>query len=90
MSRITEVEIVEFSFTARNLGQSADNAQAVYNIGYKPNASLELTKFAVAIRYRRRRRGRICRAVGRHARHDGADPLARAEPPRPRPATSAS
>ena len=50
MSRITEVEIVEFSFTARNLGQSADNAQAVYNIGYKPNASLELTKFAVAIR----------------------------------------
>src|SRR5215208_6894724 len=50
MSRITEVEIVEFSFTARNLGQSAHNAQAVYNIGYKPNASLELTKFAVAIR----------------------------------------
>src|SRR5215212_9865316 len=50
MSRITEVEIVEFSFTAKNLGQSADNAQAVYNIGYKPNASLELTKFAVAIR----------------------------------------
>ena len=50
MSRITEVEIVEFAFTAKNLGQSAADAQAVYNIGYKPNASLELTKFAIAIR----------------------------------------
>ena len=50
MARITEVEIVEFSFTARNLGMAAENAQAVYNIGYKPNSSLELTKYAVVIR----------------------------------------
>ena len=50
MTRISEVEIVEFSFKARNLGPSAENARAVYNIGYKPNSELELTKFAVVIR----------------------------------------
>jgi L-alanine-DL-glutamate epimerase-like enolase superfamily enzyme len=36
--------------TAPNLGRSAENAQVVYNTGYRPNASLELTKFAVVIR----------------------------------------
>jgi hypothetical protein len=50
MSRISEVEVVEFSFTVRDFGRSADSAQAVYSIGYKPNASLELTKFAAVIR----------------------------------------
>ena len=50
MTKITEVEIVEFAFKARNLGRSAENAQAVYNIGYKPDSTLELTKFAVVIR----------------------------------------
>ena len=50
MTKISEVEIVEFSFMAKNLGLSAENAQAVYNIGYKSNATLELTKFAVVIR----------------------------------------
>lgn len=50
MALIREVEIIEFKFTARNLGRSAENARAVYNIGYKPNSSLELTKFAVIIR----------------------------------------
>jgi hypothetical protein len=50
MTKITQVEVVEFSFKARNLGRSAENARAIYNIGYKPNSELELTKFAVVIR----------------------------------------
>ena len=50
MSRIAEVEVVEFSFEARNLGRSAENLQAIYNIGYSPNSSLTLTKFAIVIR----------------------------------------
>ena len=50
MATITEVEITEFSFTARNLGVSSDKLRAIYNMGYKPNSSLELTKFAIVIR----------------------------------------
>jgi len=50
MTNITEVEIIEFSFKARNIGRSAENARAIYNIGYKPNSELELTKFALIIR----------------------------------------
>ncbi len=50
MSRINQVEVVEFSFEARNLGPAYDDAQAVYNIGYKPDSSLQLTKYAVVIR----------------------------------------
>ena len=50
MSRINQVEVVEFSFEARNLGPAYADAQAVYNIGYKPDSSLQLTKYAVVIR----------------------------------------
>ncbi len=50
MATIRNIEIIEFSFQARNLGRNADNASAVYNIGYEKGGSLNLTKFAVVIR----------------------------------------
>jgi L-alanine-DL-glutamate epimerase-like enolase superfamily enzyme len=50
MSKVIEVEVVEFKFEGKNLGRSAHDAQAVYNIGYKKGSSLELTKYAVVIR----------------------------------------
>ncbi|MGI9522417.1 MAG: enolase C-terminal domain-like protein [Hyphomicrobiaceae bacterium] len=49
MSKISEVEIVEFKFKATNLGMSSDNPGAVYNLGYKPGSTIDLTKYAVRI-----------------------------------------
>lgn len=50
MSRIDGVEVHEFTFQARNLGLEDENEGAVYNIGYKPNSVMELSKYAVVIR----------------------------------------
>ena len=50
MVKISEVEIVEFTFAAKNLGVSADNARAIYNLGYQPGGTSDLTKYAVVIR----------------------------------------
>lgn len=50
MSRIDGVEVHEFSFQARNLGLESENEGAVYNIGYKPNSVMELSKYAVVIK----------------------------------------
>ena len=85
MTKISEVEIVEFSFTAKNLGRSAENAQAVYNIGYKPNATLELTKFAVVIRTDDGAEGQYVTHWGGTRADHGPDRVSRAESPRPRP-----
>ena len=37
-------------FAARNLGVSADNARAIYNLGYQPGGTSDLTKYAVVVR----------------------------------------
>ena len=50
MSRIDGVEVHEFSFQARNLGLESENEGAVYNIGYKPNSVMELSKYAVVLK----------------------------------------
>ncbi len=50
MSRIDAIEVHEFNFEVANLGLEAENEGAVYNIGYKPNSSVELSKYAVVIR----------------------------------------
>ena len=50
MSRIDGVEVHEFTFQARNLGLESENEGAVYNIGYKPNSVMELSKYAVVIK----------------------------------------
>jgi L-alanine-DL-glutamate epimerase-like enolase superfamily enzyme len=50
MASISEVEVIEFKFTARNLGKSTGTAGAVYNIGYQRGGALDLTKFAIRIR----------------------------------------
>ena len=50
MSRIDGVEVHEFTFQARNLGLESENEGAVYNIGYKPNSVMTLSKYAVVIK----------------------------------------
>lgn len=50
MSRIDGVEVHEFTFQARNLGLESENEGAVYNIGFKPNSVMELSKYAVVIK----------------------------------------
>lgn len=49
MSKISEVEIIEFSFEMQNMG-SIDGNKAVYNIGYRKGAVARLTKYAIIIR----------------------------------------
>ena len=50
MAKVSEVEIIEFTFEARNLGVSADGPRAIYNLGFNPGGSLTLSKYAVVIR----------------------------------------
>ena len=49
MSRITRVEVHEFTFEATNLGQTGEGTSAIYNIGYQPGATLKTSKYAVAV-----------------------------------------
>lgn len=49
MSTIDRIEVHEFSFQVANLGLESDGAKAVYNIGYKPNSTIEIAKYALTI-----------------------------------------
>ncbi len=50
MSRIDGIEVHEFTFDVENLGLETDSEKLVYNIGYKPNSTLTLSKYAVVIK----------------------------------------
>jgi len=50
MSRIEQVEIVEFAFEVENVGIPEATSRAAFSIGYMRNARTRLTKFAVIIR----------------------------------------
>ncbi len=50
MSRIDGIEVHEFTFDVVNLGLETDSEKLVYNIGYKPNATLTLSKYAVVVK----------------------------------------
>ena len=50
MSRIDAVEIHEFNFDVANLGLESEQEGAVYNIGYKPDSKMTLSKYAVVIK----------------------------------------
>ncbi len=49
MTKITEVEIVEFKFEVQNMG-SIDGNKAVYNIGYSKGAVSEVSKYAIIVK----------------------------------------
>jgi L-alanine-DL-glutamate epimerase-like enolase superfamily enzyme len=49
MARIDRVEVHEFTFDAPNLGLQSEDAHAVYNVGFKRGASVEVAKYAVVI-----------------------------------------
>jgi len=49
MTRITRVEVHEFTFQAKNLGLPDGNTSAVYNVGYKAGARLDVSKYAIRI-----------------------------------------
>jgi L-alanine-DL-glutamate epimerase-like enolase superfamily enzyme len=49
MARITRVEVHEFTFQAKNLGLPDGNTNAVYNVGYKAGARLDVSKYAIRI-----------------------------------------
>lgn len=50
MSKIDCVEVHEFTFESPNLGLASENEKAVYNIGFKPNSTLDVSKYAVVIK----------------------------------------
>ena len=50
MSRIDAVDVHEFTFEVANLGLESDGEKAIYNVGYKPNSRLTMSKYAVVIR----------------------------------------
>ena len=50
MSRIDCVEVHEFKFEALNVGLASENEKSVCNIGYRPNSTMELSKYAVVIK----------------------------------------
>jgi L-alanine-DL-glutamate epimerase-like enolase superfamily enzyme len=50
MSKIDGVEIHEFTFEVQNLGLETDGERAVYNVGYRPNSAITLSKYAVVIK----------------------------------------
>lgn len=49
MSKITRIEVHEFSFKVPNLGLMSETENAIYNIGFSPNESLPISKYAITI-----------------------------------------
>ncbi len=48
-SIIDRVEVHEFTFQAQNLGVAEKEKSAIYNLGYSPGATTEISKYAVRI-----------------------------------------